>query len=391
MKTSLLFVLCWLTVRAVSADDVVPSLTVDGVTYSNVTFNTASATAVTIFHSKGVASVPLAQLSPELQKRFGVKSQDSVASPTSPKGLYDATIEQIDARLGKPVSIENGERTYRIGKISIGVDDNKENAYRIVTIVNKKDDGGDNRLSDDDFQKYIKLFCGEKQLTPVDDSAIISNVYTVDRTFTLVIFNPQSSRWVTLRKGPLAAPSAELSNLFKSGDRRIITSHISSRSYPGGSMWDQRWEMGTIIVNLAYSGYPWMNVRKIAQHRLIEHWKHTDASITVSRSELPLLAEHLDKFTRWAAESRKHGLNNLTKEVGKVGTLTLTLKIETDTPLLHFNNTVMRDGYEKCFMNEKDVSEILLLLLEVPKLEGEIEEDIRNTTRSREEVDKILR
>lgn len=75
MKTPLLFVLCWLTVQAVRADDVIPSLTVDGVTYSNVTVGTVTPTKVGIIYSGGIASLPLEKLSPELQKRFGYDPQ----------------------------------------------------------------------------------------------------------------------------------------------------------------------------------------------------------------------------------------------------------------------------------------------------------------------------
>lgn len=53
------------------ADETNTTLTVDGVTYSNVTFRTATPYAVSIRHDHGITSVPLAKLSPELQQRFG--------------------------------------------------------------------------------------------------------------------------------------------------------------------------------------------------------------------------------------------------------------------------------------------------------------------------------
>jgi hypothetical protein len=58
-------------VIASRADDTNLTLTVDGVTYSNVTFGTATPVSVSIRHSKGAATVPLDKLSPALQTRFG--------------------------------------------------------------------------------------------------------------------------------------------------------------------------------------------------------------------------------------------------------------------------------------------------------------------------------
>lgn len=75
MRTSILFVLCWLTLQVVRAEDVIPALTVDGVTYSNVTFGTVTMTKATIFYTGGVAAFPLGKLPPDLQKRFGYDPQ----------------------------------------------------------------------------------------------------------------------------------------------------------------------------------------------------------------------------------------------------------------------------------------------------------------------------
>jgi hypothetical protein len=47
------------------------SLTIDGFTYENPRFERVTATTVTIFHSTGIATIPLAKLPPELQKQFG--------------------------------------------------------------------------------------------------------------------------------------------------------------------------------------------------------------------------------------------------------------------------------------------------------------------------------
>lgn len=53
------------------ADETNLTLTVDGVTYSNVTFGTVTPSSVSIRYSEGIAKVPLTKLPPELQKRLG--------------------------------------------------------------------------------------------------------------------------------------------------------------------------------------------------------------------------------------------------------------------------------------------------------------------------------
>ena len=53
------------------------TITIDGITYSNVTWRTVTPTTVTIFHRTGIASIPLEKLPPELQKRFGYDPQQA--------------------------------------------------------------------------------------------------------------------------------------------------------------------------------------------------------------------------------------------------------------------------------------------------------------------------
>lgn len=57
------------------ADGTNLTLTVDGVTYSNVTFGTVTRSWVSIRHSAGVASIPLEKLPPDVQQRFGYDPQ----------------------------------------------------------------------------------------------------------------------------------------------------------------------------------------------------------------------------------------------------------------------------------------------------------------------------
>ena len=59
------------TVVASRADETNLTLTVDGVSYSNVTFGTVTPSGVNIRHSTGIARLPLAKLPADLQQRFG--------------------------------------------------------------------------------------------------------------------------------------------------------------------------------------------------------------------------------------------------------------------------------------------------------------------------------
>lgn len=55
---------------AVATNALPATITIDGITYSNVIWRTVTPATVTIFHQTGVASIPLEKLPPELQQRF---------------------------------------------------------------------------------------------------------------------------------------------------------------------------------------------------------------------------------------------------------------------------------------------------------------------------------
>lgn len=66
-------------VRAAETNTLPTTITVDGITYSNITWRTVTPATVSIFHQTGVASIPLEKLPPELQTKFGydpVKAAD---------------------------------------------------------------------------------------------------------------------------------------------------------------------------------------------------------------------------------------------------------------------------------------------------------------------------
>jgi hypothetical protein len=73
-------ILCWVAVQSALADDTNLMLTVGGITYSNVTFGAVTPSWVSIRHSTGAASIPLGELPPELQKKFGYDPQKGAPS-----------------------------------------------------------------------------------------------------------------------------------------------------------------------------------------------------------------------------------------------------------------------------------------------------------------------
>src|ERR1039458_4763768 len=85
-------ILCWVAVQSALADDTNLMLTVGGITYSNVTFGAVTPSWVSIRHSTGAASIPLGELPPELQKKFGYDPQ---------KGAPSRVAEQESRQIGR--------------------------------------------------------------------------------------------------------------------------------------------------------------------------------------------------------------------------------------------------------------------------------------------------
>ncbi len=81
--TVLLFVFAVAASFAEETNTLPTTITVDGVTYSNVTWRTVTPTTVSILHKTGVASIPLEKLPPELQQKFGYDPQKAAAYRTA--------------------------------------------------------------------------------------------------------------------------------------------------------------------------------------------------------------------------------------------------------------------------------------------------------------------
>ena len=87
-------------------------ITIDGITYEEVHWGKVTPSTVTIFHKTGVATISLAKLSPELQKRFGY-DPGRVESERK-KREAEADSRTISARPGNlngltPVSNDDGK------------------------------------------------------------------------------------------------------------------------------------------------------------------------------------------------------------------------------------------------------------------------------------------
>ena len=84
-------------------------LRVEGLTFSNVTFGTVTPATVTIFHSTGVALVPLAKMPAKFQKQFKydpIKAKDYLqAEQAQRQRMAAAAAAAATANLGKRVML----------------------------------------------------------------------------------------------------------------------------------------------------------------------------------------------------------------------------------------------------------------------------------------------
>ena len=97
---ALVLLVCF-TVPAWSAElseQLPATLVVDGVTYSNVIWRTATPSTVTIFHQTGVARISLQSLSPELQKHFGYDPAKAAAYDAAQKTAETARQQALQSR-----------------------------------------------------------------------------------------------------------------------------------------------------------------------------------------------------------------------------------------------------------------------------------------------------
>ena len=90
---------------AAHANETNLTLTLDGVTYSNVTFGTVTTSSVYIHHSSGITRLPLAKLPMELQERFGYEptheataEQDAIRAKAAARAEHQAARAKAEAK-----------------------------------------------------------------------------------------------------------------------------------------------------------------------------------------------------------------------------------------------------------------------------------------------------
>ena len=129
MKTALLaMMLCSLLALPVRADQSNLILIVDGVTYSNVTFTTATPTTVSIIHQTGAVIIPLEKLPPELQKQFNYDPKKAAEYQLAPRPAASdpgTPGRQIIARKAHPTATG----VLRAGAAASNVDESPFAAY----------------------------------------------------------------------------------------------------------------------------------------------------------------------------------------------------------------------------------------------------------------------
>jgi hypothetical protein len=97
-RAAVLFVLAVSTSFAQETNPLPRTITVDGITYSNVTWWTVTPATVSIFHQTGVASIPLEKLPPELQQRFGYDPQRAAAYQAQESVVAQQRMIEIQAK-----------------------------------------------------------------------------------------------------------------------------------------------------------------------------------------------------------------------------------------------------------------------------------------------------
>ncbi len=113
MRITLLSMLCWLLALPLWADQSNLILVVDGVTYSNVTFKTATPTTVSIIHQTGAATLPLEKLPPEIQKQFDYSPKK--AAQYQLKLVPDSVGLTLGTETSAPPSRVSGDASSRPG------------------------------------------------------------------------------------------------------------------------------------------------------------------------------------------------------------------------------------------------------------------------------------
>ena len=105
-----ILLICLLVATVAFGQETNLSLTVDGVTYQNVRFQRVTPLAVTIFHSTGVATIPMEKLPAETQKQLGYSPEQAQHWKAAQQEAATETAEarkKTAATVGWNVTIES--------------------------------------------------------------------------------------------------------------------------------------------------------------------------------------------------------------------------------------------------------------------------------------------
>ena len=174
------------------------TLTVDGITYSNVTFGTVSPSSVSIYHSTGIAKVPLTKLPSELQQQFGYDPQKATAWQKSERQAAEAQLATHEEAKRRTEWIKNN--VVNIGGVVVDVVEGKG-----VILSNKNDAEALNRayiqygaiVSPESLKIHTCfLECDTKKF--VNGSTVYCSAY-MEGTYSYITVmgaNMKISRWV---------------------------------------------------------------------------------------------------------------------------------------------------------------------------------------------------
>lgn len=161
MRSSCVLILCCLALQSAFAAETNLTLTVDGITYSNVTFGTTTPATVGVFHSSGIASLPLAKLPSDLQKQFGYDAEK--AKEYQQRLVKEATAQKVSEAKRKELEKKkltaihwqgNVQNVYSYGMVvaaTRGADFNSMQQFLLVGHPNQKNLGSTSAIS---FRAY---------------------------------------------------------------------------------------------------------------------------------------------------------------------------------------------------------------------------------------------
>lgn len=151
---------------ATAADVTLPVLKVGSEVYTNVTVTATNATHLTFTHSRGMSSVKLKNLSPELQKQFHFNADKAVEAEEKQR---EADSQFRVATLAKTAALQNAS-TNKIPTEDVAAPTRDENGDLVLGTI------------------YAKSFRGERPPQIIVDKWVTSSPPSVEGKFVLIDF-----------------------------------------------------------------------------------------------------------------------------------------------------------------------------------------------------------